>query len=118
MKDVDLRDAMEVVAGAVHPAETTKALLHLEATATKNYGHRGHHKAALVSHRAWVTGLGGLSSAETGNCIRSTNVRENRNPRKKTGCFSAGEVETVSSGEPGKGTLDVASHEASNLSSA
>ena len=76
---------MQVVAGAVHPAETAKALLHLEATATKNYGHRGHHKAALVSHRAWVAGLGGLSSAETaGNCIRSTNVRENRNPRKKT----------------------------------
>ena len=58
---------MEVVAGAVHPAETAKALLHSEATATKNYVQRGHHKAALVGHCPWVAGLRRLSSAETGN---------------------------------------------------
>ena len=98
---------MEVVAGAVHPAETAKAMLHSEATATKNYVHGGHHKAALVGHRSWVAGLRGLSSAETGDGKYQELKMYVKNAiihGKNTGRFSAGEVETVSTDEPRKGT--------------
>ena len=61
---------MELIAGRIHPTETAKALLHTEATASRNYVHRGQHDAALVGHSAWVAGLSqhGSSQLQAGKC--------------------------------------------------